>query len=410
MSVSSRTRSALCIAFACRLAAAGEGGIGSFFVHGYATLNYQAYDWQTDPRRRATMDLERLAIEPAYQAADWLRFKAEIEFEHGGTGAEMEFDKFEEFGEFEPEIDKGGEVQVEELCAEASFHPAFNLRLGHLFVPLGYAYRLDEPTDYFTVLRSEAESNLIPTLWHETGAEIFGSAGPLDYSVLAVNGLDAAGFSSATWIARGRQGRFEYVNAGNLALAGRLDFHAGRGAMVGLAGYYGNSADNRPKPDLAVPAHVGIAQAHGDWAAGPLRLRGLFLYGWLENSGAVSAANRNLSNNLNVKRTPVGAAAFGWFAEAGIEVLEFLRGGWRRPGSGAQRLDLFGRIDRYDTMRRMAPDYFNNPRWDRTAWTGGLAYAPHPRWVLKGQGSYRLLGLAAGNEEITYALGTGFVF
>ncbi|MBK9379180.1 MAG: hypothetical protein IPM86_13560 [Saprospiraceae bacterium] len=34
----------------------------------------------------------------------------------------------------------------------------------------------------------------------------------------------------------------------------------------------------------------------------------------------MSNQNRNLSNNLNVKRTPVGAAAIGGFFEAGLSI------------------------------------------------------------------------------------------
>jgi hypothetical protein len=378
-----------------------------FFVHGYATLNYHNFDWQTDPNRRDVVDLERLAVEPLYQVNDWLRFKGEIEFEHGGTGSSMEFDKFEEFGEFESEVEKGGEVQIEELAIEAALFRGINLRLGHIFVPLGFAYLLDEPTDYFTVTRSETEAGLLPMLWHETGAALFGEIGPVAYEAQVVNGLDASGFSSSTWVARGHQGRFETVNAENLAVAGRLDWNAPFGLTVGTAGYFGNSADNRPKPDLHVPAYVGIAQAHAQFVRGPVKARGLFLYGHLDHSGDVSQANRGLSNNLNVKRTPVGASVYGAFLEGGVNVLSFLP----LPESARkQALDLFARIDAYDSQWKMTAGYYNNPRWERRTWTAGMAWTLHPRWVLKGQYAYRTLGIPTANEEITYSLGTGLVF
>lgn len=49
------------------------------------------------------------------------------------------------------------------------------------------------------------------------------------------------------------------------------------------------------------------------------------LFGQLQNSEAVSNANRNLSNNLNVKRTPVGKQAFGASLEFGFQVSELIK-------------------------------------------------------------------------------------
>jgi hypothetical protein len=354
-----------------------------------------------------------MALEPRYQVNDWMYFEGEIEFEHGGTGAAMEFDNLEEFGEFETEVEKGGEVTVEELCAVFNFHPAFNLRVGHIFLPIGWAYTLDEPTDYFTVQRSETESNLIPLLWHETGAEVFGGIGPVQYQAQIVNGLDATGFSSSTWISRGHQGRFEEVNAENLAVAGRVDLSILDKGRVGVAGYFGNSADNRPEPDLHVPADVGIVDAHADVRQGPFLARGLFLYGTLQNAGAVSKANRNLSNNLNVKRTPVAKVALGGFAEAGVDALALIRSGFsfrQRPSEDAQGIIFYGRYDYYDTNHEMDAGLFKSPRWERTTWSGGLNYRVNSRFIAKSQYTHRTLASLAPNEEDTYSLGMGLVF
>src|SRR5215475_11577129 len=88
-----------------------------FIFEAYATINYAHYNWDTDINRRAVVDLERLVLEGVYAPTPRLSFEAEVELEHGGTGASIEFDPFEEFGEFETEIEKGGEVVVEELHA-----------------------------------------------------------------------------------------------------------------------------------------------------------------------------------------------------------------------------------------------------------------------------------------------------
>jgi hypothetical protein len=326
----------------------------------------------------------------------------------------MEYDRFEEFGEFETEVEKGGEVKVEELCATFELMPELNLRLGHFFLPLGSAYRLDEPTDYLTVERSETERGLIPVLWDETGVEVSGLLGDLRYRLQWVNGLDNSGFSSGNWVALGHQGKFETVNAEDLAWVGRLDWEPCVGCQLGMAGYYGNSTGNRPKADMSEDAHVGIAQAHGEGVRGPWVARGLFLYGRLENADRVSRANRNLSNNLNAKRTPVAKAAAGWFAELGLDLLKARRMGLsplngREHGRG-QSLKVYGRYDYYDSMRQTDDGYFNNPRWERRTWSGGFAYEPDPHIVLKGQYAHRKLGLETGNREDTYSLGMGLVF
>ena len=399
------------LAIARPLLAQGEekqDSVGRFTVGGFAVANYFNFNWQTDPKRRDKIDLERVAVESSYRVKDWLQFNGEVEFEHGGTGVTMEFDPFEESGEFETEVEKGGEVEIEKLEAEFTLRKAFNVRVGRLYVPVGLLSSHDEPDDYFTNERNETEVALIPTLWHEMGINVFGTVGPAHYQALLVNGLDATGFSSANWVVGGWQKRFEQANANGLAVVARVDLDVASGASVGVSGYLGNSAANRPKADLTVPANVGIVEGHAVVSRGPFKARGLLLYGHLQNSAEVSEANRNLSNNLNVKRTPVGSAALGWFVEAGYDVLPlFVR---RPPGSGRQGLDVFARYDWYDSMYRVASGIFDNPRWERHVFTTGLNWRIDPAFLVKGEYSHRTLGLATANREDTIEIGFGLMF
>ena len=371
-------------------------------VSGYGTINYANFDWQTDPERRAHIDVERFVVSPKYQLNDTIRLEAELEFEHGGTGITMEFDKFEEFGEFEMEVEKGGEVIVEKLAAVFEIQPAINFRVGHIIVPVGLVAKRHRPQHYFTTTRPESESNLIPTTWHENGLELFGSVGRLGYQVQVVNGLDSTGFSSRRWIVGGHQLRFETANAEDFALVGRVDYTVVAGAVLGISGYYGDSADNRPKPDLRVDAHVSIVDLHGFYEVGGVKVRGLFLYGTLENSDLVSKANRNLSNNLNVKRTPIGSKALGGYLEVGYNLFAFFK--------SSRICDLFIRYDNYDTMAAVEGKIFDNPRWERQTWTFGANYHPHPQLVFKGHYARRRLGTEVDNKENTFALGLGFQY
>ena len=377
-----------------------------FQVSGYGAINYANFNWDTDPERRARIDVERFVISPKYKVSDNIRLEAELEFEHGGTGITMEFDRFEEFGEFEMEVEKGGEVIVEKLAAVFEIEPKINVRIGHIIVPVGLVSKRHRPQHYFTAARPESESNLIPTIWHENGIELFGEIGALHYQALLVNGLDSTGFSSRRWIVGGHQLRFETANAEDFALVGRVDYTITRGAVLGVSGYYGDSADNRPKPDLRVDANVSIFDLHGFYEVGALKVRGLFLYGTLQNSDLVSKANRNLSNNLNVKRTPVGSKAGGGYLEVGYNLLSF----FKSSRNTDVVLDLFVRYDNYDTMAAVEGEIFDNPRWERQTWTFGANYHPHPQLVFKGHFSARRLGTEVDNKEDTLAIGFGFQY
>ncbi len=377
-----------------------------FSVSGYGIINYANFDWELDPNRRAAIDVERFVVAPKYRINDTIRLEAEIEFEHGGTGSTMEFDKFEEFGEFETEIEKGGKIIVEKLAVVFSIQPTLNFRVGHIIVPVGLVSKRHRPQHYFTTTRPEAEAHLIPTIWHETGVELFGTLGSLKYQAQIINGLDSTGFSSRHWIVRGHQLRFETVNAEAPAFVGRLDYAFHENATVGISGYFGDTAANRPKPDVDFDAHVGIVSLHGFYEMNAVKVRGLFLWGALENADRLSKVNRSLSNNLNVKRTPIGSSALGWYIEAGYDVLSFFRTG----NASLHILDVFARYDFYDTMASVKGIIFDNPRWERTAWTFGINYHVHPQLVFKSHYSLRRLATKDKNRENTFALGFGFQY
>ena len=73
----------------------------------------------------------------------------------------------EETGEYEKEIERGGEVAFEQLWLQKSFSPTFNLRMGHIVVPIGLTNQGHLPTEFFTVLRPEGENTIMPCTWHE---------------------------------------------------------------------------------------------------------------------------------------------------------------------------------------------------------------------------------------------------
>ena len=175
--------------------------------------------------------------------------------------------------------------------------------------------------------------------------------------------------------------------------------------MLGISGYRGDSADNRPKPDMeGTDAHVSIFDLHGALNWGRLRARGLYLRGHLQNATVVSARNRTLSNNLDVLRSPVAEGAYAAFVEVGWDLLPSL------VAQPRARLDMFFRFDRYDTMAAVPTQTFDNPRFERTVYTLGANYNMEDTVVLKADYAMRRLGADHFNDENTLTIGLGFQF
>lgn len=373
----------------------------------YGTMVYQNFQWETFADKNNSIDNERFVIEPEYAFTKKLSLEIEIEFEHGGTGVTMEFDNEEEFGEFEMEVEKGGEVKLEEMQLSYQLNSHLAIKAGRIPVPVGLVTANFKPIDYFSTTYNSVEAVVLPTKWYENGLgieAIFGGNNQFHADAVFVNGLDASGFSSANWVLHGYQLRFETVSADNFAVAGRFDYRLpNSSSKIGASVYYGNSAGNRPKPDIDVNAFVGIYDAHAEIIWKAMIIRGLFLYGTLSNADKVSDANRNLSNNLNVKRTPVGSAYLGYFLEAGYDVLSFF------PVKKSA-LNIFGGYYYYDTMAKVTGDIFDNPRWQRNEIRGGLQYIFNDQVTVKADYSHRTLGIPEDNIEDTFSAGFGFQF
>ncbi|MCB0706640.1 MAG: hypothetical protein KDC34_15100 [Saprospiraceae bacterium] len=379
-------------------------------VKAYGVVNYYHFDWQTLPDKRNAIDPERLNLYLYYDFTDKIQFKSEIEFEHGGTGATLAFDPLEEFGEFEDEIEKGGQVVVEQLNLVFKLKKYLNIRVGKMRFYMGNASKQDQPREYFTAYRSEVENTILPLGWYETGIELSGDLvlksnqtyPYLAYKLYAVSGLDNTGFSSLNWIRRGYQTRFETINANTLAYALRLDYVFGQDSEIGFNFYACNPTGNRPKADFTSPSWVTYGDVHFAWEGYPWRIRAYGMLGNIQNSEALSTANRNLSNNLGVKRTPVAKMAGGAYAELAYDILNFTK------KIETQQVYLFGRAEWYDSMLKTEGTVSDNPRYERQILTAGLNYFPIPNIVFKAHYAWGFLG--SGETENTFALGFGFDF
>ncbi|MDH5517568.1 MAG: hypothetical protein OEY36_07075 [Gammaproteobacteria bacterium] len=375
---------------------------------GYGVINYSQYDFfrnvqDTVPDRRSKVDLERLILEPKFKLSETMMFEAELEIEHGGTGSTVEYEAAE-FGEYELELEKGGEVVVEKAQLEIHSSAAINWHIGHIVVPFGMINRYTKPTDYFTASRSLGEAALIPNTWHETGVELYGKAAVFNYRALVVNGLDSSGFSSQNWVAGGYQTRMEFANADDLAIVAVLDYPLANHGLIGAAMYAGNSASNRHQQNLAVSANVNIWEIHARYQQGPWIVRSQVMAGTVENSDLITDANKNLVNQgvRGISATPVGHAAEAAYIEAAYNLLH--------SGTVNGRLDLFIRYDEFDTMAAVEGTIQDNLRYQRNSTTLGLNYKPLPNIVFKAELAEHQHAGEIANQFDHFALGLGVTF
>lgn len=393
---------------------------------GYGELTFAWLDYGADQNRqhgaksdsRLEFDQTRFVLELEAEFPAGFEFESEIEFEHGGTGSAMELE-YEEFGEFEHEVERGGEVVLEELYLQKVVGDWLRLRLGRFYVAVGLLSERFRPTQYLAASRSEAETTLLPAVWDEMGFDAQVTLGDFRLTAQVVNGLDSTGFSTRNFIAGGHQQRFEVVRASDLAGVLRLDYTPMTGLTLGVSGYHGGTSRNRPKPDLAkacpggdqdeiapcgyVSAPVTILDFHTHLTLGGFRGQGAFILGKLGEAERVSERNARLSNLLGVPRTPVADSALAAWVEAGYDIGRLL-------GTKDHQIEPFVRLDYVDTIFSARKAMYDDPRFEKSIYTGGVAWTGYDLIVAKLDFSHRRMGADRFRPESVVRLNTGFVY
>jgi len=347
-------------------------------------------------------DLPHVVIYLGYDFGKGWSMGSEIEFEHGGTESAVEIEE-EETGEYESEVERGGEVALEQFWLQKSFSDALNLRMGHMVVPVGGTNNAHMPTEFFTVYRPEGENTIMPCTWHETGVSLWGRLSDWRYEAMFIAGLDADRFGNKGWIHGGSGSPYEFKMATAYAGAVRIDNYSVKGLRLSLSGYLGNSANNTLN---ATGKYKGL---HGTVAIGAFDFlyndhnfiaRGNFDYGHLTNSLEITAANVTTRADSPSPKTNVAEAAIAMGIEAGYDIFSQIASMRERE----QKFYLFGRYDYYDSMYKTVKGMTDEKMWSRQKVTAGVNYYPIPQIAIKGEYSYRILSSQFNNEP-TISLG-----
>jgi hypothetical protein len=275
---------------------------------------------------------------------------------------------------------------MEQLFVEVSPHPAFGVRAGLLVLPLGMINRSHVTTSFPTVERPLTDRLIVPSTWRELGAGIFGALGDdARYEVLAVSGLDAAGFAASAPLWGGR-GNGRSIAVRDAAVVGRLELgRAGAGFAMGGGGYFGGATGGR---DELSGVRVAVAEADARYRGWGFDLRAEFAELFIVNSYRVNDYLGLLGQDA------VPAAGRGFYAQAGVDVLCVGESADDLPGR--QRLVLFAAFENVNPRSRMSQYNFNPatitgpgelppnaPSPSRSFVRGGINYQPWPFLAVK---------------------------
>ncbi len=357
-----------------------------------------------DAKGFGQFDLPHVVFYVAYDFGRGWTMSSEIEFEHGGTESAVEIEE-EETGEYEGEIERGGEVALEQFWIQKSFSKSLNLRIGHIIVPVGLTNQYHMPTEFFTVFRSEGESTILPCTWHETGLSLWGRSDNWRYEVQFLAGLDANRFGSRDWVAGGSGSPYEFKLASSYAGAFRIDNFSIKNLRLAVSGYAGNSAGNTLEPDKykGFNGAVTIGSFDFNYGSDHLIFRGKVTYGHLTDSELITIANLSSRQGSPSPKTPVASDAIASGMEAGFDLLSL----FSSERSGDNKLFLFGCYDYYDSMLSTEGSVVDNECWGRQRVGAGINFKPMDELVIKAEFSHRIFSSQYNNEN-TFSIGIAY--
>lgn len=378
----------------------------NFFSDKY--LRYTDAETYKDDKSHGRFDLPHVVLWLGYDFGRGWSLGMEIEFEHGGTESAVEIEE-EEAGEYESEVERGGEVALEQFWInKAWLGGKINLKMGHIIVPVGATNMYHMPTEFFTNYRPEGESTIMPCTWHETGVSLWGKVSKWRYEVMLLPGLDSDRFGRQTWVAGGAGSPYEFKIANSYAGAFRVDNFSVKGLRLSLSGYVGNSFRNT----LSVTANEKYKDVKGTVAIGSfdfcynahdMIVRGNFDYGHLTDSELITKYNMSMRNDSPSPKQAIGSDAIS----AGVEAGYNLFGIGNNDKLQNQSLYLFGRYEYYDSM------YKTEGTIQDAAWCGrqrvavGLNYRPISDIVFKAEYSIGFLDKAFNNEP-SFSIGIAY--
>lgn len=382
-----------------RLTVGGYGeAVYSYNMYSDNYLRYRSPESYKDDNGHGRFDLPHVVVMLGYDFGKGWTMGMEIEFEHGGTESAMEIEE-NEGGEYESEIERGGEVALEQFWIQKSFMPQFNVRVGHMVIPLGGTNMHHLPTEFFGVYRPEGENTIVPCTWHETGISLWGRAGDWRYEAMLVPGLDSDRFGRTGWIHDGAGSPYEFKIGNAVVGVARIDNYSVPGLRLSLSGYVGNSFSNSllratSEAYKDVKGTVSLGSFDFCYDAHNVIVRGSATYGHLTDSDVITKWNKGRREDSPSPKQDVASDAYAIGIEAGYDIFSQIR----KLRDKQQKLYVFARYDSYDSMYKTEAGVMKYEWCGRQRVAAGINYYPLKDVVIKGEYSIGLMKSPYNNE------------
>ncbi len=396
------------------------GGYGEMVANfkDYGINRFYGHQEGNAKQNHNTISIPRFVLAFDYKFNPKWILGAEIEFEYGGTGTSYELENTEN-GEYETEVEKGGEVALEQFHITRMIVPEFNVRAGHLIVPVSLTNEHHEPINFFGTSRPEGETTIIPCTWHETGIEFLGKFGKgyatFDYEAMIVTGLNANGFDRNKWVKGGKQGLFEGDNFTSPAYVARLNYTGVPGLRLWAALYYcanaGANSDKLITYDEIGKIPVTIYSFDAQYSDRYVTARANYLSGNIAHADQVGAKNGKLSNKSGYSRlTPIAKRAVSYNAEVGVNLKTICGGDKRFPV-----IYPFVQYEYYNSQEKGEGMDVMDARCQVSKWNFGLNWKALPNLVVKADyttrqiGTNKMFGKGPYNSENEFSIGIAYI-
>ena len=401
----------------------GYGEMVASFMD-YGKNRFSGANYGNTREHRSTIAIPRFVLALDYKFNSKWVLGAEIEFEAGGVGIEQEMESAPggtENMEYEREMEKGGEVALEQFHITRLINPAFNVRVGHMIVPLGLTNSHHEPINFFGTSRPEGETTILPSTWHETGVSVFGTLGRgyanFDYQAMVVAGLNPDGFGMLNWVQGGKQGLFESDNFSSPAYVARLNYNGVPGLRLGASAYYCHdvlkNADKSWKYSSIGRSALKIFSFDGQYKNQYVTARANVIWGNLDNASAIG--NVVTGNKSNTNSYPTGVrrhvakTALCYGGELGVNVSKFFKKG------KCPVIYPFVRYDYYNPQQKGDDNQTMQNILQVSKWTAGVNWYALPNLVVKADyttrqiGTQKVFGTTKFNSENELSFGIAYI-